>query len=107
LGDSLGNVAWGKTTAQAGAAPPQWGGMTLMRSGPFKLYLKSGSLREKNPHVYIGKSSEHYAKYALAPVALISNSGFEANDLRKAEKVVKDLEFALMQEWKPILEARE
>ena len=81
--------------------------MTLMRSGPYKLYLKSGSLREANPHIYIGKSSEHYAKYSLSPVALISATGFEANDLRKAEKVVKDLEFALMQEWKPILEARQ
>lgn len=69
----------------------------VLRSGPYRLYFYSHEPNEA-PHVHIDRDDQS-SKFWLKPVALASNLGFSARQLRELEKLVMDNQQRLLEAW--------
>jgi len=69
----------------------------VLRSGPYRLYFYSHEPNEA-PHVHIDRDDQS-CKFWLKPVALASNLGFNARQLRELEKLVIDNQQRLLEAW--------
>jgi hypothetical protein len=70
---------------------------TLLRSGPYRIYVVSHDLHEP-PHVHVDRDDQS-AKFWLAPVALARNLGFSAVELRRIQRIVAEHEAELLEGW--------
>lgn len=71
---------------------------TVLRSGPYRFYFYSHDLIHESPHVHVDRD-DLSAKFWLKPVALASNLGFNASELRKIEKIVSEQQAELLERW--------
>ena len=71
---------------------------TVLRVGPYRLYFYSHDLISEPPHVHVDRD-DLSAKFWLKPVALASNLGFNASELRRIERVVTDHQAKLLERW--------
>lgn len=71
---------------------------TVLRIGPYRFYFYSHDLMHEPPHVHVDRD-ELSAKFWLKSVALASNLGFSASELRKIEKVVSGRQIELLERW--------
>jgi len=71
---------------------------TVLRIGPYRFYFYSHDLINEPPHVHVDRD-DLSAKFWLNPVALASNLGFSARELRKIEKVVREHQAELLERW--------
>ncbi|HHP7235403.1 MAG TPA: DUF4160 domain-containing protein [Desulfobacterales bacterium] len=70
---------------------------TVLRSGPYRLYFYSHEPNEP-PHVHVDRDDQS-CKFWLQPVALATNLGFSAKELRDVEKLVTDNQRVLLEAW--------
>ncbi len=70
---------------------------TVLRTGSYRFYWYSHEPGE-TPHVHVDRD-EKSAKFWLSPVALARNLGFGAIELSKIEKIVRENEASLIEEW--------
>lgn len=70
---------------------------TVLREGPYRLYLHSHEPNEP-PHVHIDRDDES-AEFWLNPVALARNVGFRAPELREIERLVAGKQQLLLEAW--------
>ena len=71
---------------------------TVLRIGPYRFYFYSHDLINEPPHVHVDRD-DLSAKFWLNPIALASNLGFSARELRKIEKVVREHQTELLERW--------
>ena len=71
---------------------------TVLRSGPYRFYFYSHDLINEPPHVHVDRD-DLSVKFWLNPVALASNLGFNASELRKIEKIVSEHQDELLERW--------
>jgi hypothetical protein len=71
---------------------------TVLRSGPYRVYFFSHEPGEP-PHVHVDRD-ELSAKFWLQPVALASNLGFRAVELRRIRRILLEHETALVEAWR-------
>lgn len=71
---------------------------TVLRIGPYRFYFYSHDLIDEPPHVHVDRN-DLSAKFWLNPIALASNLGFNARELRKIEKVVREHQTQLVERW--------
>ena len=71
---------------------------TVLRSGPYRFYFYGHDLKNEPAHVHVDRD-ELSAKFWLKPVALARNLGFNANELRKIEKIVAVHQSQLPERW--------
>ena len=71
---------------------------TVLRSGPYRFYFYSHDLINEPPHVHVDRD-DLSVKFWLKPVALASNLGFNASELRKIEKIVSEHQAELLERW--------
>lgn len=62
---------------------------TVLRIGPYRFCFYSHDLIDEPPHVHVDRN-DLSAKFWLNPIALASNLGFNARELRAIEKVVRE-----------------
>ena len=72
----------------------------LLRSGPYRVYFYSHEMNEP-AHVHVDRDAAS-CKFWLSPVALASNLGFRAHELRTIERVIEDSIDELLDEWEAI-----
>jgi hypothetical protein len=70
---------------------------TVLRVGPYRLYFYSHEPDEP-PHVHVDRDAQS-AKFWLEPVALVVNYGFAGRELRQIERIVKEHQEQLLEEW--------
>lgn len=70
---------------------------TILRNGPYRVYFYSHEPNEP-PHVHIDRD-EQSAKFWLDPVALARNLGFNAQELRKIERMIREHKEKLLEAW--------
>lgn len=70
---------------------------TVFRSGPFRLYFYSHEPNEP-AHVHVDRD-EQTCKFWLEPIALASNLGFNAKELRQIENLVINNQQGLLEAW--------
>jgi hypothetical protein len=70
---------------------------TVLRSGPYRLYFYSHEPNEPS-HVHVDRD-EQTCKFWLEPIALASNLGYSAKDLRHIEKIIIDNQQRLLEAW--------
>ena len=70
---------------------------TVLRSGPYRLYFYSHEPNEPS-HVHVDRD-EQTCKFWLEPIALASNLGYSAKDLRHIEKIIIDNQQSLLEAW--------
>ncbi|MBE9069562.1 DUF4160 domain-containing protein [Leptolyngbya cf. ectocarpi LEGE 11479] len=70
---------------------------TVLRVGPYRFYFYSHEPNEP-PHVHIDRDNLS-AKFWLESVALASNLGFSAKELRKVESIVQKNQEILLEAW--------
>jgi len=70
---------------------------TVLRSGPYRLYFYSHEPNEPS-HVHVDRD-EQTCKFWLEPIALASNLGYSAKDLRIIEKIIIDNQQRLLEAW--------
>jgi hypothetical protein len=73
---------------------------TILRSGPYRVYFYSHEMNEP-PHVHVDRDVAS-CKFWFSPVALASNLGFRAYELRKIERLIEDSIDELWDEWEAI-----
>ena len=71
---------------------------TVLRIGSYRFYFYSHDLINEPPHVHIDRD-DLSAKFWLKSVALASNLGFNASELRKLEKIVSGHQTELLERW--------
>ena len=71
---------------------------TVLRSGPYRFYFYSHDLINEPPHVHVDRD-DLSVKFWFKPVALASNLGFDASELRKIEKIVSGHQAELLERW--------
>jgi hypothetical protein len=70
---------------------------TLLRSGPYRIYLHSHEPNEP-PHVHVDR--EHRtAKFWINPVALARNLGFTPLELRQIQRILSQNTELLLEKW--------
>ncbi len=74
---------------------------TFLRAGPYRIYCYSHEPNEP-PHVHVDRD-DRSAKFWLSPVAVASNLGFRAHELRDIERIVKDHSYRLLEVWNELL----
>ena len=72
----------------------------LLRSGPYRVYFYSHEMNEP-AHVHVDRDAAS-CKFWLSPVALASNLGFRAHELRTIERLIEDSIDELLDEWEAI-----
>lgn len=70
---------------------------TILRSGPYRVYFYSHEPNEP-PHVHVD-GDKASCKVWLVPVALSSNLGFSARELREIERLVSLNRAILLKAW--------
>ena len=70
---------------------------TIARIGPYRIYFYSHDMQEP-PHVHVDRDDET-AKFWLTPVALASNIGFRARELRDIRRVVSERSAEFLEAW--------
>ena len=70
---------------------------TVLRSGPYRLFLYAGDGSEP-PHVHVERD-ECEAKFWLDPVRLERSRGFPRHELRAIENLVGQYEIQLLERW--------
>jgi hypothetical protein len=70
---------------------------TVLRSGPYRVYFYSHEANEP-AHVHVDRDDVS-CKFWLSPVALASNLGFRASELRDIERLIEDNADDLLQKW--------
>lgn len=70
---------------------------TVLQSGPYRFFFYSGD-RSEPPHVHVERDDDQ-AKFWLQPVAVASNGGFSAKELRNVEAIVVEYHSALLRSW--------
>ena len=65
---------------------------TVFRVGPYRFYFYSHGLISESPHVHVDRD-ELSAKFWMNPVALARNLGYNASELRKIEKTVREHQY--------------
>lgn len=70
---------------------------TVFRFGPFRLYFYSHEPNEP-AHVHVDRD-EQTCKFWLEPIALASNLGFNAKELRQIENLVINNQQGLLEAW--------
>ena len=70
---------------------------TVLRSGPYRLYFYSHEPNEP-AHVHVDRD-EQTCKFWLEPIALASNLGFNAKELRQIENLVINNQQGLLEAW--------
>jgi hypothetical protein len=71
---------------------------TVLRSGPYRVYFYSHDLLNEPPHVHVDRD-DLSAKFWLNPVALARNLGFSATELRRIERLLREHQQELLEEW--------
>ena len=71
---------------------------TVLRIGAYRFYFYSHDLINEPPHVHVDRE-DLSAKFWLKSVALASNLGFSASELRKLEKIVSGHQTELLERW--------
>lgn len=71
---------------------------TVLRIGSYRFYFYSHDLMNEPPHVHVDRDDSS-AKFWLNPIALASNLGLSARELRKIEKVVREHLTELLERW--------
>ena len=71
---------------------------TVLRSGPYRLYFYSHDPNEP-AHVHVDRDQSS-CKIWLSPVAMSSNLGFSARELREIERLVRLNSVTLLREWR-------
>ena len=70
---------------------------TILRSGPYRFYFYSHEPHEP-PHVHVDRDADT-AKFWLDPVAVASNKGFRAAELRRVESIVEAHATMMIEGW--------
>ena len=70
---------------------------TVLRSGPYRLYFYSHEPNELS-HVHVDRD-EQTCKFWLNPIALVSNLGFSAKELRHIENLVINNQQRRLEAW--------
>lgn len=70
---------------------------TVLRIGPYRFYFYSHEPNEP-PHIHIDRDQDS-CKFWLKPVALCSNYGFRARELREIERLVSENGAILQKAW--------
>ena len=70
---------------------------TVLRSGPYRFYFCSHEPNEP-PHIHVDRD-ESCCKIWLSPVAMSSNLGFSARELREIERLVQLNGDTLLKAW--------
>ena len=73
---------------------------TILRSGPYRVYFYSHEMNEP-AHVHVDRDAAS-CKFWLSPVALASNLGFRAHELRTIERLIEDSIDELLDGWEAI-----
>ena len=71
---------------------------TVLRSGPYRFYFYSHEPNEP-PHIHVDRD-ESSCKIWLLPVAMSSNLGFRARELREIERLVQLNGDTLLKAWR-------
>ena len=71
---------------------------TVLRSGPYRFYFYSHEPNEP-PHIHVDRD-ESSCKIWLSPVAVSSNLGFSARELREVERLVQLNGVTLSECWR-------
>ena len=74
---------------------------TVLRSGPYRFYFYSHEPNEP-PHIHVDRD-ESSCKIWLSPVAMSSNLGFSAPELREIERLVQLNGDTLLKAWREFL----
>ena len=69
----------------------------ILRIGPYRFYFFSSEPNEP-PHVHVARE-ELRAKFWLEPVALVTNRGFRAHELRRITRLVMQHQATLLEAW--------
>ena len=70
---------------------------TVLRVGRYRFSFFSNEGQEP-PHVHV-KAGGDQAKFWLDPIALASNHGFRAHELNDIERIIKQYQTDLIEEW--------
>lgn len=70
---------------------------TILRTGPYRIYFWSHETDEP-PHVHVDRDAQS-AKFWLTPVAVATNLGFSARELRQVERVIEEHQEHLLEAW--------
>lgn len=70
---------------------------TVLRSGPYRLFFYMAD-RGEPPHVHVERDRRE-AKLWLDPVVIAHAESFQAVELRRIERIVKDHREALLEAW--------
>jgi hypothetical protein len=71
---------------------------TVLRTGPYRFYFYGHDLIYEPPHVHVDRD-DLSAKFWLDPISLSRNLGFSAQELRKIERIVREHERELQEQW--------
>ena len=70
---------------------------TVMVSGPYRFFFYSGD-RQEPLHVHVQRDNM-VAKFWVDPVRLRNSGGFSRLELRRIERLIKNAERGLVEEW--------
>ncbi|MBW4691768.1 MAG: DUF4160 domain-containing protein [Lyngbya sp. HA4199-MV5] len=70
---------------------------TVLRLGAYRFYFYSHEPNEP-PHIHVDRDHQS-AKFWLKPVALASNIGFNARELRKLQSIVAEYQTQFLEVW--------
>lgn len=70
---------------------------TIMRVKGYRFFFFSNEGLEP-PHVHV-EAAGKYAKFWLKPISLARNSGFKAHELNDIDKIIKEHQSAMEEEW--------
>ncbi len=71
---------------------------TILRMGAYRFYFYSHDLIHEPPHVHVDHENDS-AKFWLKPVALARNLGYNANQLRRIERIIRLHQSAMLERW--------
>lgn len=70
---------------------------TALRHGPYRFYFYSHEPNEP-PHMHVDRD-DRSAKFWLQPVSLARNTGFSPQDLADIQRIVREQQSTLLEEW--------
>jgi hypothetical protein len=70
---------------------------TVLESGPYRFFFYSAD-REEPPHVHVEREANR-AKFWLQPVRAACSGGFNAPELVRIERIVREQQLALLRAW--------
>ena len=70
---------------------------TVLREGPYSFIFFSSD-RGEPPHIHVQRE-RFVAKFWLEPVALVTNRGFRAHEMRQITRLVVQHQVTLLEAW--------